>query len=66
MKCAGRSTGLEMLQRELRDMLLADADAVMHGLYCPRCGLQDLARKCLDLAGWEEIEYLNAVARHSA
>lgn len=66
MKCAGRSTGLEMLQRELRDMLLKDGDAVLHGLYCPRCDLQDLARKCLDLAGWEELDYLAALAGHHA
>ena len=55
----------ERWEREGRDLLLSDPNAVTHGLYCVGCGLQDQVRLALSLVGWTEADYLEAVA-HAA
>lgn len=55
---------LEKLERELRDMLLQDAVAVFHGLYCEACGYGETSRAALSLAGWSERDFLDAAIEH--
>jgi len=66
MRCQASGFAAEKLQRELRDMLLGDGDAVTHALFCQRCGSRDTAVKALALADWDELDYLEALARHHA
>jgi len=66
MRCQAAGFVAEELQRELRDMLLNDGPAITHALYCKRCGTRDTALKALSLADWDELDYLEALARHSA
>jgi len=46
-------------------MLLKDGHAVTHALFCQRCGTRDMAVRALALADWDELDYLEALARHS-
>lgn len=46
------------LDRELQDMLLEDASAILHALSCEACASRDLALSALALGGWTEIEFL--------
>jgi hypothetical protein len=52
----------ERWEREGRDLLLSDPEAVTHGLYCAGCGLQDQTHTALALVGWTEADYLEAIA----
>ncbi len=65
MRCQAAGFAAEKLQRELRDMLLKDGHAVTHALFCQRCGTRDMAVRALALADWDEIDYLEALARRS-
>jgi len=55
----------ERWEREGRDLLLFDQNAVTQGLYCLGSGLQDQVRLALVLVGWTEADYLEAMA-HAA
>jgi len=66
MRCQAAGFAAEKLQRELREMLLEDGHAVTHALFCQRCGTKDTALKALALADWDELAYLEALARRSA
>jgi hypothetical protein len=55
----------DKLDRELQDMILEDAPAVTHALWCELCGARDIALTAIGLAGWTEVEYLEALARRA-
>lgn len=52
----------EQLDRELQAMLIQDAGAVHHALYCSLCDSREVALSALALAGWTELEFLWAAA----
>ena len=53
----------EQLTQELQSMLLDDAPAICHALWCEGCNVRDVALSALALAGWDEIEFIVTLER---
>jgi len=46
-------------------MVMGEADALLHSLFCGECGLRAEAVACLLIAGWSEGDFLEEVVRRS-
>lgn len=51
------------LTAELQDMLLEDAQAICHALWCDLCASRDIALRALALGGWDEITFIERLAK---
>lgn len=56
---------MERFRREAREMVMGEADALLHSLFCEECGLRAEAVACLLIAGWSEGDFLEEVVRRS-
>lgn len=65
MKCERVGYPADKLRRELRDMLLEDADAITHALFCTWCETKEVAENALRLADWDTVDFLCALASRS-